>query len=173
MEVLEAIRTRRSIRSYRSDPVPEELIAKVLEAGQWAASASNAQPWSFVVFTDPEVKRQVTRGFAYGWFLDEAPVGIVVAVNPNGSTCPIQDGSLAVGNMMLAAHALGLGTCWINPGFQDDRVKEALEIPRDWRLICALSLGYPAESPSKLRKKLKDIAFTEKWGNSFNPPATP
>ena len=151
MEVLEAIRTRRSIRSYRRDPVPEKLVAKVLEAGQWAASASNSQPWGFVVFTDPEVKRRVTSCFLYGWFLDEAPVGIVAAVDPGGSSCPVQDGSLAVGNMMLAAHAIGLGTCWINPGLNDDGVKELLGIPHDWRLICALSLGYPAESPTDLR----------------------
>lgn len=172
MEVLEAIRTRRSIRSYGKDPVPQESIARILEAGRWAASAGNAQPWSFVVFTDPEVKRQVTRSFAYGWFLDQAPAGIVVAVDPRGSTCPIQDGSLAVANMMLAAHSLGLGTCWINPGFQDDRVKEVLGIPRDRRLICCLSLGFPAESPTKMRKKLEDIAFTERWGNSYGPPST-
>ena len=173
MEVLEAIRTRRSIRSYSEEPVPEESIARILEAGRWAASASNAQPWSFVVFTDPEVKQQVTRSFVYGWFLDQAPAGIVVAVDPQGSTCPIQDGSLAVANMMLAAHALGLGTCWINPGFQDDRVKEVLGIPRDRRLICCLSLGFPDESPTKMRKKLEDVAFTERWGNSYSPPSTP
>ena len=170
MEVLEGIRTRRSIRSYKKDPVPEALIARVLEAGQWAASAGNSQPWGFVVFTDAEVKREVTRSFLYGWFLDEAPAGIVVAVDPRGSGCPVHDGSLAVGNMMLAAHALGLGTCWIHPGLNDDRVKEVLGIPPDWQLICALSLGYPAESPTKLRKKLEDIAFTEKWGNSFREP---
>jgi len=171
VEVLEAIRTRRSIRSYRKDPVPEELVARVLEAGRWAPSAGNSQPWGFVVITDPDIKRQVTRCFAYGWFLEEAPVGIVVAVDPRGSTCPVQDGSLAVANMMLAAHALGLGTCWINPGLRDDRAREYLGIPRDWRLICALSLGYPAESPTKLRKKLQDVAFSGRWGNSFSPPS--
>ena len=169
MEVLDAIKTRRSIRRYKQDPVPDEATATILEAGRWAPSASNSQPWSFVVFTDPEVKRQVTRCFLYGWFLDEAPAGIVVSVNPMASTCPIQDGSLAVQNMMLAAHALGLGTCWINPGFMDGRVKEILGIPRDYELICALSLGYPAEAPTKLRKQLEDIAFSGRWGDSFVP----
>lgn len=171
MEALEAILTRRSIRRYRPEPVPENLVAQVLEAGRWAPSASNAQPWGFVVFTDPDLKRQVTRCFAYGWFLDEAPVGIAVAVNPRGSSCPVQDGSLAAANMMLAAHALGLGTCWINPGLRDDRAKELLDIPREWWLICALSLGYPAESPTKMRRDLADIAFAKRWGNSFVPPA--
>jgi nitroreductase len=169
VEVLEAIRTRRSIRRYKQDPIPDELIVKILEAGRWAPSASNSQPWSFVVLTDPEVKRRVTRCFLYGWFLDEAPVGIVVSVDPRLSSCPIQDGSLAVQNMMLAAHALGLGTCWINPGLNDNEVKKILGIPRGHSLICVLSLGHPAEAPSKLRKKLRDIAFSGRWGNSIEP----
>jgi len=169
VEVLEAIRTRRSIRRYKPGPVPDDLIVKILEAGQWAPSASNSQPWNFTVITDSEVKRQVTRCFLYGWFLDEAPVGIVVSVDPGLSSCPIQDGSLAVQNMMLAAHALGLGTCWINPGLSDNRVKEILGIPGGHWLICALSLGYPAETPRKLRKRLVDIAFFGQWGNSLKP----
>jgi len=167
VEAIESILTRRSIRSYKSDPVPDELIKKVLEAGQWAASAGNSQPCTFIVVTDPEVKRRVTKGFIFGWFLDEAPAGIVICVDPGGFNCSLQDGSLAAGNMMLAAHALGLGTCWINPRIPDNLVKEALGIPQDQQLICVLSLGYPAESPTKLRKKLRDITFTEKWGNSF------
>lgn len=167
MEVLEAIKTRRSIRRYRPDPVPDSLIATVLEAGRWAPSAGNSQPWSFTVFSDAEVKSKVTRCFLYGWFLDEAPVGIAVSVDPRASSCPLQDGSLAVQNMMLAAHALGLGTCWINPGLNDDGAKELLGIPRQHRLICVLSLGYPAETPSKLRKKPEDVAFSGRWGNSF------
>jgi nitroreductase len=72
--------------------------------------------------------------------------------------------------MMLAAHALDLGTCWINPGLNDKEVKEILNIPQEHRLICALSLGYPAETPSKLRKRLGDIAFSGRWGDSI-PPA--
>jgi len=168
VEALEAILTRRSIRSYRSDLVPKELLTKVLEAGRWAASAGNSQPWTFIVVTDPEVKSRVTKGFMFGWFLDEAPAGIVICVDPRASTCPVQDGSLAAGNMMLAAQALGLGTCWINPGFQDNLVKEALGIPQDQQLICVLSLGYPAESPTKLRKKLRDITYSEKWGNNYS-----
>jgi nitroreductase len=142
-------------------------MAKILEAGRWAASAGNSQPWSFVVFTDPEVKRRVTKCFNYGWFLNEAPVGIMIVVDPRASSCPIQDGSLAAGNMMLAAHALGLGTCWINPGLNDAGALEVLGIPPDRRIICVLSLGYPAETPDKMRKKLQDMAFSGKWGERF------
>lgn len=167
MDTLQAIATRRSVRQYRPDPVPEEAITRILEAGRWAASAGNSQPWGFVIFTDPEVKKRVTKCFLYGWFLDQAPAGVAVAVDPRASSCPVQDGSLAAGNMMLAAHALGLGTCWINPGLDDAGAKDILGIPQDRRLVCVLSLGYPAESPTKMRKGLRDIAFGGRWGERF------
>ena len=167
MDVLEAITTRRSIRSYRPDPVPEEAIARILEAGRWAASAGNSQPWSFVVFSDPEEKRQMAGCFHFGWFLEEAPAGIMVTVDPEQSPCPVQDGTLAVANMMLAAHTLGLGTCWINPGLDDEKAKKLLGIPEENRLICVLSLGYAAEDPTQERRQLQDMAYTGKWGNRF------
>lgn len=164
MEVLEAIGTRRSIRRYKANPVPEEELEKILEAGRWAPSASNAQPWKFIVISDPEVRRMVGRLFLFGPFLAEAPVGIAVVVDPRGSSCPVQDGTLATYAMMMAAHSLGLGTCWINPAANEDRVKELLGIPQDKRIICVISLGYPAEAPSKDRKRLEDIVFKERWG---------
>lgn len=164
MEVLEAIGTRRSIRRYKPDPVPEEALEKILEAGRWAPSASNAQPWKFIVISDPEARRMVGTLFLFGWFLAEAPVGIAIVVDPRGSSCPVQDGTLATYAMMMAAHSLGLGTCWINPSANEDRVKELLGIPQDKRIICVISLGYPAEAPSKMRRKLEDIVFKERWG---------
>ena len=69
MEVLEAIRTRRSIRTYKPDPVPEEVLEEILEAGRWAPSAGSSQPWEFIIFTDPKVKRRLARAFMYGPFL--------------------------------------------------------------------------------------------------------
>ena len=101
----------------------------------------------------------------YGWFLEQAPAGIVVVVDPRASTCPVQDGTLAAYAMMLAAHSLGLGTCWINPSWNDNELKEILGAPRDMQVICALSLGYPAEAPAKMRRRLEDIVSRERWGN--------
>jgi len=165
MEVLEAIKTRRSIRGYKKDPVPEEVLEQILEVGRWAPSASNMQPWEFITFTDPEVKRQVTRCFLYGWFMEEAPLGILVVVDPRVGQCPVEDGTLATYAIMLAAHGLGLGTCWIHPGTSDEKAKEILGIPREKRIICALSVGYPNEAPSKERRKLRDIVHAERYGN--------
>ena len=94
-------------------------------------------------------------------------MGVVVVVDPAGSSCAVQDGSLAAANLMLAAHALGLGTCWINPGLDDDGAMELLGVPKGRRMICVLSLGYPAEAPTKERRKLADIAFSGKFGEKF------
>lgn len=165
MEALEALMTRRSIRRYKKDPVPPDILQKVLEAGRWAPSASNSQPWDFIVFTEKDLKRRVSRAFMYGQFLAEAPMGIAVVVEPWRSSCPIQDGTLAAYSMWLAAHALGLGACWINPGGNDIAVRDLLQIPAGKELVCVLSIGYPAQKATSQRRALPDIVHLEQFGS--------
>jgi nitroreductase len=144
MEVLEAIRTRRSIRRYKKETVSPELIEKLLEAGRWAPSAANSQPWEFIVITDPKIKRRISRSFVFGSFLTEAPLAIAVVVNPWQTACPVQDGTIAAYAIWLAAHDLGLGACGSN---LSSMIKKILGVPYIKKLICILSIGYPAESP--------------------------
>lgn len=165
MELYEGLLTRRSIRRYKKDPVPPGLLEKILEAGRWAPSASNSQPWEFIVITEPELKRRVARSFMYGLFLTEAPLGIAVVVDPYRSSCPVQDGTLAAYSMWLAAHSLGLGACWINPAPNDLRPNVLLNIPPGKELICVLSVGYPAQAMKSSRRKLKDIVHMEQYGD--------
>jgi len=165
VEIIEALMTRRSIRRYKKDPVPPEMLEKILEAGRWAPSASNSQPWDFIVITEPELKRRVARAHMYGLFLIEAPLGIAVIVDPWQSSCPVQDGTLAAYSMWMAAHGLGLGACWINPGGNDAAVRELLHIPQGKELICVLSIGYPAQKGASQRRKLNDIVHMEQYGN--------
>lgn len=165
MEVLQAIETRRSIRKYRKDPVPQEELEKILDAGRWAPSAGNLQPWKFIVLSDFEVKERVAKLLTWGIFLDEAPMGIAVVADPGVSNHPVEDGSIAAYSMLLAAHAVGLGGCWLNPSASEEEVKEILGIPKEVRLISVISLGYPAEAPSSTRKELKDITFTNRYGS--------
>jgi nitroreductase len=172
MDVLEALLTRRSIRRYKKDPVPQEVLQKVLEAGRWAPSASNSQPWDFIVFTEPELKKQLARAHLYGSFLSEAPLGIAVIVDPWQSSCPVQDGTLAAYSMWLAAHALGLGACWINPGGNDAAVRRLLDIPDGKELVCVLSIGYPAQKGSSQRRRLRDIVHIERYGNRAERQST-
>jgi nitroreductase len=166
MEVLEAIRTRRSIRKYDRRLVPEEAIKKILEAGRWAPSANNAQPWTFIVLKDERVRKDVARATSYGKFLAEAPLGIAVVIDPAASTHPVEDGAIATQNMILAAHALGLGTCWIGSygSAYEERVKEILGIPKGRRLLSIVSVGFPAESPKSTRRELGKLVFKDRYG---------
>lgn len=176
MDVLEAIRTRRSIRKYTGDPVPEEMLNQILEAGRWAPSASNSQPWNFIVLRDKKLRKGIAEVTTYGKFLDEAPLGIAVVVDPKVSTHPIEDGAIATQNMLLAAHALGLGACWIGAygSVYEDKVKEMLKIPKGKRLLSIISMGFPAQAREKGRKELEELVFTDAYrGVAVSPPSRP
>lgn len=168
MEVLEAIRTRRSVRKYDKRPVPEESVQKILEAGRWAPSANNSQPWSFIVLRDEKVRKEVARAATYGRFLADAPLGIAVIIDPAASSNPVEDGAIATQNMLLAAHALGLGTCWIGSygSAYEERVKEILSIPEGKRLLSIVSVGFPAESPRSRRRELGELVFDDRYMGS-------
>jgi nitroreductase len=170
LEVFEAIKTRRSVRKYTKKPISEDLVLKILDAGRWAPSADNKQPWSFIVLRDMEVKRRVAEATTYGKFLDNAPLGVAVIIDPQVSSRSggVEDGANATQNMLLAAHALGLGSCWIGSynSVYEERVKELLNIPMEKRLLSIISIGYSDECPTKTRKELKEIVFTDNYGRN-------
>jgi nitroreductase len=166
MDVLELIKTRRSIRKYKKKAVPEDLVEKILEAGRWAPSASNSQPWEFIIVRDGKIKEEVAKATIYGKFLADAPLGIAVVIDPKASTHPVEDGAITTQNMLLAAHALGLGTCWIGSygSAYEGKVKEILRIPNEKRVLSIISIGFPAESPKSTRKEIEEITFTDFYG---------
>jgi len=166
MDMLELIRTRRSIRRYKKEAVPEDLVEKILEAGRWAPSASNSQPWEFILLRDRKIKEAVAQAATYGTFLADAPLGIAVVIDPKASTHPVEDGAIATQNMLLASHALGLGTCWIGAysSVYEEKVREILRIPKGKRVLSIISIGYSAESPKSTRKELEEITFTDFYG---------
>lgn len=168
MELLEAIRTRRAIRKFKKDPVPPELIEKLLEAARWAPSSVNCQPWEFIVITDPETKKRMSRAFVIGPFLNQAPLAIAVATDRLKSTLPVQDGAIAAYAIWLAAHDLGLGACWVNPTIPFG-IKRILGIPFNKKLVTVLAIGYPDETPVHTRKQLADFVYFEKHGNKNGP----
>ena len=169
LEVFEAIKGRRSIRKYKKATVPQDLITKILDAGRWAPSASNRQPWNFIVLKDINIKKKVAEATTYGQFLADAPLGIVVVIDPQVShrSGGVEDGAIATQNMLLAAHALGLGTCWIGcyNSTYEEKVKEILEIPKNRRVLSIISIGYPAQSPTSTRRELSEIVSTDKYGD--------
>jgi nitroreductase len=172
MDVIEAIKGRRSIRSYVDKPVPKELIGQVLEAAEWAPSASNQQRWRFIVVTQHSTKeliRQASPGIFAG-----PPVYIVICAEEGSDATDwdratyLADCSMAAQNIMLAAHSLGLGTCVVL-SFSPPAVQEILELPEDIKPVLVVTLGYPGKQPAvPARLPLQQIAFEEEYGEAWN-----
>lgn len=175
MDLFDAIRDRRSIRSFKPDPVPDELLEKVLDAGRWAPSAGNLQPWEFIVVKDKEVKKQLTRAALGQSFVFEAPVDIVVCANRERSAryygsrgwefYSLCDTSAAIQNMLLAAHGLGLGACWIG-AFRDEEVSRVMNLPEHVRPVAIIPIGYPDRPPPRppSRLPLDRLVHKDRYG---------
>ncbi|MDH5794522.1 MAG: nitroreductase family protein [Candidatus Bathyarchaeota archaeon] len=161
MSLLDVIFSRRSVRRYKSDPMPEEVMKNILEAGRLAPSATNAQPWHFVVVTDPEKKRALSQG-RYNWLIKDSAFTIVGCGEKRSRWSTI-DVTIALENMVLAAGAQGVGSCWVGD-FKQDEVKKLLGIPDTLRVICLVAFGYPAEKPSlRSKKSLEEIVHYNRF----------
>jgi len=163
MDVLTALRTRRSIRKYKPEPVPEDKLRQVLEAGRIAPSAGNRQPWKFVVVTNPETRRLMVPACRNQAFVGEAGAIIVACAPDESLRWHMVDIGIAVDHMTLAAHSLGLGTCWIG-AFEPEQVKQLLGIPAQVKVVCVLPLGVPdVEGVPKPRKEFDEVFVREHW----------
>lgn len=188
--VKEAIEKRRSIRKYKPDPVPDELIFQILEAARLAPSGTNAQPWRFIVVKDEDTRKELKKAAFNQRFVGQAPVLIAclgdltcfrqlskrtIDITPvmeewqlndvtSRMTATVRNVAIGVEHMVLQATELGLGTCWV--GLIDrKKIREILKIPDHLVIVALLPLGYPAEDPKKRpRSGLDDIAFSEEYG---------
>ncbi len=151
---LDLITTRRSIRKFQSRPVPRETIALLIEAALRSPSSRGIEPWRFVVVDDPVLLEKLSRAKPHGaGFLKTAPLGIVVCADPSKSDVWVEDASIASVFVHLAAHDLGLGSCWIQirKRARDDgktaeaHVKEALSLPGHLTIESIIAIGYPDE----------------------------
>jgi len=163
MDLWEAIRTRRSIRAYKLDPVPRALAEKVLEAARLAPSAANRQPWHFLVVTDAARRAALKEAYAKEWFYT-APVIMVACARPgaawkrsDGVNYAAIDVAIAFDHLTLAARAEGLGTCWIG-AFKPAELRRIMELPAELEPIALTPLGYPAEDGKfNERKRLDEL----------------
>jgi nitroreductase len=170
MNVMEAIRTRRSIRKYAKKEVEDEKLKKILEAGRLAPSAGNRQEWRYVIVKDPKTREKLSEAALGQKFVAEAPIVIVACAQTDGHimacgqpSYPI-DVAISIDHMTLVAVEEGLGTCWIG-AFKEDKVKKILGIPEEIRVVELLTLGYPEFiPPPSPRKNLEEIVMYEKWG---------
>ncbi len=150
MDTLEAIFTRRSIRSFTDERVSEQDLYDLLRAGMQAPSARNEQPWHFVVIDDPELLHAIPDFHPHSKMLYEAPLAILVCSDRKLETKRaswLQDCSAATENILLAAHAKGLGGVWLGIFPDAERVKgmqELLSLPEDVRPVALLAIGHPA-----------------------------
>jgi nitroreductase len=169
VDALEAILSRRSIRRYTPQPVAEEVVRGLLEAAMSAPSAGNQQPWEFVVIRDRRVLDEI-RGFhPYADMLREASVAILVCGNLRRETYRdywVQDCSAATENMLLAAHAKGLGAVWVGIYPKEDRVvrmRKLLGLPGHVVPLCLVPLGYPAERMDRAERYDGSRVHADRW----------
>ena len=169
MDVKEAIRTRRSIRSFNNRSVEEEKLDRILEAARLAPSASNRQERRFVVVRDAETRNKLAKAASNQRFVGTAPVVIAACATESshimacGQHAYTVDVTIAVDHMTLQAVEEGLGTCWIG-AFDEGEVKRILGIPDTVRVVSLLPLGYPEHIPSSTpRKSRDDLVAYETW----------
>ena len=170
--LLDLAKARRSVRRYRPDPVPNELVEQVLEAARWAPSGMNMQPWEFVIVTDEELRRQGGQhAVFYGMRSQqahEAPVVIAVCSHRRRGPFVRDDCMFAGANLMLAATDLGLSTCWVE-GFHEEPIKQILNIPNEVSIVGLVTLGY-AQGDITLPPK-RDLSSMVHWQHYETPSA--
>ena len=162
-EVLKTIVGRRTIRRFKPEPVGEEQLGLILEAGRWAPSFSNLQPWKFVVVKDKKLREALDRTAKESvlhWGIHQAPVVILICVDRRIDPLhAIEAGAAATQNMALAAFSLGLGSGWIGIMGTDAEasIQKLLRLPETTRIISLLPIGVPEESPTISRKPLEEL----------------
>jgi nitroreductase len=170
MHVMDAIKIRKSVRSYLDKPVEDEKLKTILEAGRLAPSASNRQEWRYVIVRDREERERIAEAANRQSFVGEAPVIIVACAETDGhimscgQPCYPIDVAISLDHMTLVAAELSLGTCWIG-AFNEKKVKEILGIPEHIRVVALMPLGYPS-NPSPIKKNrlpLDMIVKYDRW----------
>ncbi len=156
-DFLQLVKTRRSVRKFKPEPIPSEHIEMMLEAIRWAPSAGNLQPWQVYVVKSQHLKLELARAAYNQLFIAEAPVVMVLCAvisrtawryGKRGLQMYIyQDVAAATQNLLLMAHALGYGACWVG-AFSDQQVAEILNLSDDIKPMCIVPIGYPAEQPA-------------------------
>ena len=175
MDALEALFTRRSLRAYEDRPVPAQILREVLAAAMSAPSAGNAQPWHFVVVEDPAVLADLVKKFHPNGDLGHPPVAVVTCGDPTIEKFKgfwSQDCAAATENLLLAAHAHGLGAVWVavHPIAERERMlRDALGIPAHVVPLAFVPMGWPAESKPREDRYQEVRVHRGRWGAAHPP----
>jgi len=166
MDSLECIYTRRSVRKFTEEPVSKEHIMEVLNAGRWAPSGRNNQPWRFVIASSEESREGLSRLTKYGTIIMSAPVSIAVFIDKDAMYSETKDHQsigACLQNMLLAAHSLGLGAVWLGEILKRaEEARQLLGVDENLELMAVLAMGHPAStSHTSQRMELDEILIKE------------
>jgi len=167
--LLNFLYTRRSIRKFKQIEVTDDVIKRILDVARYAPSARNSQPWIFIVVKDKELKSRLAKIHRGAQPLESAPLGILVACSETASPdSHLVDCANVTIYIMLAAHALGLGTVWIQTLRNVDDIRKLVNLPEDYVPVALLAVGYPDEKPEpRPRKPLNEITFLDRYGKPY------
>jgi nitroreductase len=173
MDLFEAIHSRRTIRTFTGKKIPKSDLEKIVDAGRVAPSAVNRQLWDFVVVSDKEILDDILHHFNAGRKYDTHEDGkfdgcsaIIAVIVSESNEYWKEDGCSATVNMLLAARALGWGSCWIEGGLRphEDHFKEILSVPKEKRMLLMIALGEPVKwSPPPMKKSVSEIIHWDKY----------
>jgi len=163
MDAIECMKTRRSIRAYQERAVPKETIEEIVDCGRLAATAINIQPWIFVAVTDAAARKEIADITDHGKFIAQAPVCIGVFCQEGKYY--LEDGCAATQNILNAARAHGLGSCWVagDKKHYADQIRAVLNVPETYRLVSLIAIGYPAEERNPDKKPLSQVLHWERY----------
>ena len=172
MDGYQCIRSRRTVREYKPDAIPQELVRKILQAGRWAPSSSNTQKWHFIVVQNRDTLAALGKIATHGPFIGQAPLAIAVLMDD--APRPQLDAGRALQQMELMAWSEGVGMCFVGVREDDQQraIKELLGIPEGMELITLLPFGYRAEGAEGSgapRKAFEDIVHWERFGETVQP----
>jgi nitroreductase len=166
MNVLKAVKSRRSVRKFKPESIPADKLGMIFEAARLAPSAGNCQPWRFVVVQKRSRKKAVAKAANDQEFISDAAVIVVAVCDPRASPgwCE-KDTMIALEHIVLAATSMGYGSCWIG-AFDEQAIKHLLNIPASMKVVAILPIGVPDEKPrARSRKDFSEIFFQEQWHN--------
>lgn len=177
MDLFEAIFERRSIRRFIDKPVEEEKIAKILDAGRWAPTVGNLQEWRFIIVRNKEKKFKLAQAaFGQNWMVNAFLIIVVItndqritrSYGDRGKDLYIkQDAAASIQNILLAAHSLGLGACWVG-SFDESILRRVLMIPDNISIHAMIPVGYPAEKPNPPHRiNLNNITYFDEYGKEW------
>ncbi len=154
MNTIEIIKKRRSVRKYRNDPIPRDVLEDIIDCARLAPSGNNSQPWEFLVVTERNDLEFLSKETTYGKFIRDAGACVVVFCEKDNRH-HLEDGAAATENIILAATDYGIGTCWV-AGYNriyEANIKKHFTVPENLRMISIVPLGYIAEEPRMPSKK--------------------